>query len=85
MISRQQGIIRTNCLDCLDRTNFFQLRIAHAALHKIMLPTLDIVIKEDDKPFHKNFRYCWGENGDKISRHYAGTNATTSVAAKKGK
>jgi hypothetical protein len=28
VIMRQWGVFRTNCLDCLDRTNFFQTKIA---------------------------------------------------------
>lgn len=28
VISEQAGIFRTNCLDCLDRTNFFQAKLA---------------------------------------------------------
>jgi hypothetical protein len=25
---KQYGVFRTNCLDCLDRTNFFQTKLA---------------------------------------------------------
>ena len=28
ILSLQQGVFRTNCLDCLDRTNFFQAKLA---------------------------------------------------------
>lgn len=28
LVSKQNGVIRTNCLDCLDRTNYMQSRIA---------------------------------------------------------
>ncbi len=28
ILSKQRGIIRTNCLDCLDRTNYVQSRVA---------------------------------------------------------
>jgi len=31
-IKEQTGIIRTNCLDCLDRTNVIQARIAWKVL-----------------------------------------------------
>lgn len=27
-IVTQKGVVRTNCLDCLDRTNVFQSKIA---------------------------------------------------------
>lgn len=32
VLMRQQGAFRTNCLDCLDRTNFFQTRLAMITL-----------------------------------------------------
>ena len=28
----QQGVLRTNCIDCLDRTNVAQFAFGHAAL-----------------------------------------------------
>lgn len=28
LVSKQSGVIRINCLDCLDRTNYMQSRIA---------------------------------------------------------
>lgn len=37
----QNGIIRTNCMDCLDRTNVVQSVIARKLLH-IILSDLDI-------------------------------------------
>ncbi|KAL4449883.1 hypothetical protein ABPG74_015002 [Tetrahymena malaccensis] len=83
---RQKGIVRTNCLDCLDRTNFFQLRVAFNAVEKVIFPYLGIELKNADfENFCKDFQYSWGKNGDRISNHYAGTKATTSMVAKKGK
>ena len=32
LIQEQNGVIRTNCLDCLDRTNYIQSRVALKAL-----------------------------------------------------
>jgi hypothetical protein len=32
IVSKQEGTIRTNCLDCLDRTNFVQTKLAIQAL-----------------------------------------------------
>lgn len=36
VIMRQQGIFRTNCLDCLDRTNFFQAKMAISTMEEIL-------------------------------------------------
>lgn len=33
---RQQGAFRTNCLDSLDRTNFFQAKLAMITLEDIL-------------------------------------------------
>ena len=38
IIKEQTGIIRTNCLDCLDRTNVIQTRFAWKML-EIMVKT----------------------------------------------
>ncbi|EAR86607.2 endonuclease/exonuclease/phosphatase family protein (macronuclear) [Tetrahymena thermophila SB210] len=87
VMKKQKGVVRTNCLDCLDRTNFFQLRIAFIALTQIIFQQLNLKFNsstEQDK-FQKDFQQCWGENGDNISMHYADTNATTSNVAKTGK
>lgn len=36
VVMRQQGIFRTNCLDCLDRTNFFQAKLAISTMEEIL-------------------------------------------------
>lgn len=35
--NRQKGVIRTNCVDCLDRTNVTQSVVARYVLHKILV------------------------------------------------
>lgn len=36
VIMRQWGVFRTNCLDCLDRTNFFQTKLAIITFQDIL-------------------------------------------------
>lgn len=36
-------------------------------------------------PFMAEFKHAWADNGDFISRHYAGTDAATTKASKVGK
>ena len=36
VIGLQQGVVRTNCLDCLDRTNFIQSKIAYDIIGAIL-------------------------------------------------
>ena len=35
--SQQKGVCRTNCMDCLDRTNVVQSCIARRLLHEILV------------------------------------------------
>lgn len=35
VLDQPEGIFRTNCLDCLDRTNFFQAKMALISLEDI--------------------------------------------------
>ncbi|XP_055343352.1 synaptojanin-1-like isoform X2 [Paramacrobiotus metropolitanus] len=75
-IKRQQnGAARTNCLDCLDRTNAVQTFLGLLVLQEQM-QALGI----SDKPqvvsrFEQLFAQLWQQNGDHVSRIYAGTSA----------
>ena len=35
VLDHPEGIFRTNCLDCLDKTNFFQAKLALISLEDI--------------------------------------------------
>lgn len=35
VLDKPEGIFRTNCLDCLDRTNFFQAKLALISLEDV--------------------------------------------------
>lgn len=73
-VRQQQGVMRTNCMDCLDRTNVVQCAIAGVVLQK-QLTNLGFAIdlKSDTKT--QWFNGLWADNGDAISRQYAGTAA----------
>uniref|UniRef100_A0A8D3EBB3 phosphoinositide 5-phosphatase n=1 Tax=Scophthalmus maximus TaxID=52904 RepID=A0A8D3EBB3_SCOMX len=76
----QGGTIRTNCLDCLDRTNSVQ---AYFALE--MLPKQLEEMSLTEKPqlvarFQEVFRTMWSVNGDSVSKIYAGTGALDGKA-----
>ena len=36
VVMTQKGVIRTNCADCLDRTNYVQTKIAIQTFEKIL-------------------------------------------------
>uniref|UniRef100_A0A8C4SU28 Phosphatidylinositol-3-phosphatase SAC1 n=1 Tax=Erpetoichthys calabaricus TaxID=27687 RepID=A0A8C4SU28_ERPCA len=76
----QSGTIRTNCLDCLDRTNSVQGYIGLEMLSK-QLEEMGLT----EKPqlvarFVEVFRSMWSVNGDSISKIYAGTGALEGKA-----
>lgn len=49
LLSAQDGVFRTNCIDCLDRTNVVQSMIAKRVLNDV-LPRLQILRKIEDHP-----------------------------------
>lgn len=69
----QTGILRTNCIDCLDRTNVVQSTCAK----RILLEQLGLynykVTETND--FEMKFNSLWANNGDAISNQYSNTNA----------
>lgn len=73
--SQQLGTTRTNCLDCLDRTNCVQTLIGLEVVVKQL-----IALEPNPKPqtvtrFDELFRQMWVNNGNEISKIYAGTGA----------
>eukprot|EP01118_Nematostelium_gracile_P004122 TRINITY_DN1485_c0_g1_i1.p1 TRINITY_DN1485_c0_g1~~TRINITY_DN1485_c0_g1_i1.p1 ORF type:complete len:594 (+),score=129.44 TRINITY_DN1485_c0_g1_i1:105-1886(+) len=84
----QKGIFRTNCKDCLDRTNLVQGVVARMSLVD-QLTELKIVKNEEDLVSNKNFmhffRCVWADNGDAISEFYAGTGAIRGDVTRNGK
>ncbi|KAM3423040.1 hypothetical protein BST61_g509 [Cercospora zeina] len=71
---KQTGILRTNCMDCLDRTNVTQSAVGGWALQQQLQELgLDIDLQSDPKT--QWFNVLWADNGDAISKQYAGTAA----------
>ncbi|XP_062309249.1 synaptojanin-1 isoform X1 [Osmerus eperlanus] len=76
----QSGTIRTNCLDCLDRTNsvqaFFALEMLPKQLEEMGLTEKPQLVAR----FQEVFRVMWSQNGDYVSKIYAGTGALDGKA-----
>jgi hypothetical protein len=70
----QSGILRVNCMDCLDRTNVVQSACGRIVLEK-QLATQDVQIDLQKDIGTAWFNTLWADNGDAISRQYAGTAA----------
>ena len=79
MLKEQGGIVRTNCMDCLDRTNVVQSVLAKRALLN-QLKDFEILPSsasfDDFGPVLQGiFRNVWADNADAISTQYSGTGA----------
>lgn len=75
VFSEQRGTLRTNCLDCLDRTNCVQTFIGLQILVK-QLEVLNLHEKQQIvSRFEEVFRQMWVNNGNEVSKIYAGTGA----------
>lgn len=75
-ICDQKSVFRVNCMDCLDRTNVVQTAIGKTVLESQLVklglsPPYSPIPEELKTPF----MVLWANNGDIISRQYAGTNA----------
>ena len=74
----QRGIIRTNCMDCLDRTNVVQSAIAQHVLAQQLAQYLQKPGESGNAtpdPTSTAFNALWADNGDALSLAYAGTAA----------
>jgi hypothetical protein len=85
-------------LDCLDRTNAFQNKVGIIVVDQMLRycridifgidQSIENVFDQYEKSSNQNvnqLREIWANNGDNISKIYAGTGATTSSVTRRGK
>ncbi|KAF7597210.1 hypothetical protein BBP40_008052 [Aspergillus hancockii] len=74
----QNSVVRTNCMDCLDRTNVVQSMLGRWAVTR-QLTDAGILRQgeaaNDDREFEDLFRNIWADNADVVSKSYSGTGA----------
>ncbi|KAK6258101.1 hypothetical protein SCA6_012575 [Theobroma cacao] len=77
-MKEQLGVVRTNCIDCLDRTNVTQSMIGRKML-ELQLRRIGVFAAEETISSHANldesFKILWANHGDDISIQYSGTHA----------
>lgn len=88
---RQRGVVRTNCIDSLDRTNVVQSVIAH----RMMDAALKVMGVLDSNPetcsvakfeaFEKAFKNTWADHANAQSQVYAGSGALKTDFTRTGK
>jgi phosphatidylinositol 4-phosphatase len=76
--SKQSAVVRTNCMDCLDRTNVVQSMLGEWALGRMLVDLRILKTGEsirDDHAFYHLFRNMWADNANAVSTPYSGTPA----------
>ncbi|XP_073352812.1 phosphoinositide phosphatase SAC8 isoform X15 [Aegilops tauschii subsp. strangulata] len=74
----QSGVVRSNCIDCLDRTNVTQSFLARKSLDSQLqrmgaLSSAESISQSDI--INDKFKKLWVEHGDELSLEYAGSYA----------
>nr|CAX73982.1 Recessive suppressor of secretory defect [Schistosoma japonicum] len=99
IITRQTGTFRSNCIDCLDRTNVIQSMLSWCALEQAMIEIgllHGTVSRTADASttsplsylwpgFGPRFKSIWADNADYCSLQYAGTRALKTDFTRTGK
>lgn len=89
IFSTQKGVFRTNCIDCLDRTNVVQSMIARRSLvqtlQKLSILRPDEQSIDPESHFGVVFKAVWADNADLISLQYSGTGALKTDFTRTGK
>ncbi|KAG8824745.1 hypothetical protein FRC19_001165 [Serendipita sp. 401] len=84
----QLGVVRTNCMDNLDRTNVVQSALAKWSLNR-QLRELGVLsdgeMVDQHESFMVLFRNMWADHADAISKAYSGTGALKTDFTRTGK
>ncbi|EPE09574.1 phosphoinositide phosphatase [Ophiostoma piceae UAMH 11346] len=85
----QSSVVRTNCMDCLDRTNVVQSMLARWTLERMFsdlgLMSRGGTLLDQDPVFEELFRNLWADNADRVALGYAGTGAMKTDMTRLGK
>ncbi|KAM7382348.1 hypothetical protein PAMP_002081 [Pampus punctatissimus] len=88
VLLNQEGTFRSNCMDCLDRTNVIQSLLARRSLQSQLqkMGVLHMSQKiEDQEDFEKMYKNAWADNADACAKQYAGTGALKTDFTRTGK
>jgi hypothetical protein len=93
----QAGVVRVNCMDCLDRTNVFQSVIAREVLARQLTAAGAIAAGQvivagkgnaapvADEQLSRAFKLMWADHGDAVALQYSGTGALKADFTRTGK
>lgn len=77
----QNGVLRTNCIDCLDRTNVAQYAYGLVALGRQLhaLGFIESPIIDLDNPLAEDLMGIYETMGDTLAQQYGGSAAHNKV------
>ncbi|KAI9595288.1 SacI homology domain-containing protein [Syncephalis fuscata] len=81
ILRKQQGCLRVNCMDCLDRTGLVQFRVA-----MLMLPQMLTAVERsvDNVDISRAMRSLWANNNDALAQQYTGSGAVAGWLVRHG-
>ncbi|XP_069028117.1 phosphatidylinositol-3-phosphatase SAC1-B [Embiotoca jacksoni] len=88
VLQNQEGTFRSNCMDCLDRTNVIQNLLARRSLQSQLqrMGVLHVNQQvEEQADFEKMYKNAWADNADACAKQYAGTGALKTDFTRTGK
>ncbi|KAI6645875.1 phosphatidylinositol-3-phosphatase SAC1 [Oopsacas minuta] len=84
----QHGTFRTNCIDCLDRTNVVQSMLARRSLLTV-LHSVNVLQEGERLDLHPEFEFVfknmWADHADVLAIQYTGTKALKTDYTRTGK
>ncbi|KAF7686351.1 phosphatidylinositol-3-phosphatase SAC1-A [Silurus meridionalis] len=88
VVLEQSGTFRSNCMDCLDRTNVIQSLLARRSLQS-QLQRMGVLHAgqkiEEQADFEKIYKNAWADNANACAKQYAGTGALKTDFTRTGK
>ncbi|GAA6096085.1 phosphatidylinositol-3-phosphatase SAC1-A [Tachysurus ichikawai] len=88
VVVEQSGTFRSNCMDCLDRTNVIQSLLARRSLQS-QLQRMGVLHAgqkiEEQADFEKIYKNAWADNANACAKQYAGTGALKTDFTRTGK
>jgi len=86
VLKTQNGVVRTNCVDNLDRTNVVQSLLARRSLLSQLGKTdFQNPLDSGYPAFERVFKGLWADNADALSIFYTGTGALKTDFTRTGK
>jgi len=85
VLSEQRGVMRSNCLDNLDRTNVVQSLFARRSILAQLGKRSENVLSSPYLEFEKEFKNAWTDHADQLSLLYSGTGALKTDFTRTGK